>query len=65
MLSCMELGVVAVLSVSLGGWIDAAGMTKSGKQKTPEWLQKALGVEVPETEGEGKTLADLLGPVGE
>eukprot|EP00775_Hariotina_reticulata_P010730 gene10730-10886_t len=39
------------------------GMTKSGKQKTPEWLQKALGVEVPETEGEGKTLADLLGPV--
>jgi hypothetical protein len=22
------------------------GMTKNGKQKTPEWLQKALGVEV-------------------
>lgn len=39
-----------------------AGMTKSGKQQTPEWLQKALGVEVPKVEGEGKTLADLLGP---
>jgi hypothetical protein len=37
-------------------------MTKNGKQPTPEWLQKVLGVEVPLVEGQGKTLADLLGP---
>jgi hypothetical protein len=41
---------------------SSPGMTKNGKQKTPEWLQKALGVEVPEVEGQGKTLRDLLGP---
>ena len=40
-------------------------MTSSGKQKTPEWLAKALGVDVPApVEGEGKTLSELLG-VGE
>lgn len=39
-----------------------AGMTKSGKQPTPEWLQKVLGVEVPKVEGEGQTLEQLLGP---
>lgn len=37
-------------------------MTKNGKQPTPEWLQKALGVEVPKVEGEGQTLEQLLGP---
>lgn len=37
-------------------------MTKNGKQKTPEWMQKALGVEVPEVAGEGMTLEQLLGP---
>lgn len=39
-----------------------AGMTKNGKQETPEWLQKALGVEVPKVEGQGQTLESLLGP---
>lgn len=34
-------------------------------QPTPEWLQKALGVEVPEVEGQGRTLEELLGPKGE
>lgn len=38
------------------------GMTKNGKQPTPEIVQKMLGVEIPKMEGEGKTLADLLGP---
>jgi hypothetical protein len=34
---------------------------KSGKQKTPEWLAKALGKEAAVPEGlEGKTLEDLL-----
>jgi hypothetical protein len=37
-------------------------MTKNGKQETPEWLQKALGVEVPKVEGQGQTLESLLGP---
>jgi hypothetical protein len=37
-------------------------MTKSGKQETPDWLQKLLGVEVPKVEGQGQTLEDLLGP---
>lgn len=37
-------------------------MTKNGKQKTPEWMQKVLGVEVPKVEGEGKTIEQLLGP---
>jgi hypothetical protein len=45
-----------------GGLRLIPGMTKSGKQETPEWLQKVLGVEVPKVEGQGKTLADLLGP---
>jgi hypothetical protein len=40
-------------------------MTKNGKQKTPKWLEDALGVEQPEVEGQGKTLADLLGPLPE
>lgn len=38
------------------------GMTKNGKQETPEWLQKVLGVEVPKVEGQGQTLEQLLGP---
>lgn len=45
-----------------GGLRYIPGMTKSGKQPTPEWLQKVLGVEVPKMEGEGKTLEELLGP---
>jgi hypothetical protein len=45
-----------------GGLRLIPGMTKSGKQETPEWLQKVLGVEVPKVENQGKTLADLLGP---
>lgn len=45
-----------------GGLRYIPGMTKSGKQKTPKWLSDALGVEQPPaTEGQGKTLADLLG----
>jgi hypothetical protein len=45
-----------------GGLRLIPGMTKSGKQETPEWLQKVLGVEVPKVENQGKTLEDLLGP---
>ncbi|KAI8469481.1 MAG: hypothetical protein J3K34DRAFT_423741 [Monoraphidium minutum] len=47
-----------------GGLRLIPGMTESGKQKTPEWLAKLLGVETPQNEGPagGKTLADLLGP---
>lgn len=45
-----------------GGLRYIPGMTKSGKQQTPEWLQKVLGVEVPKAEGEGQTLEQLLGP---
>jgi hypothetical protein len=43
-------------------WDVFAGMTKNGKQETPEWLQKVLGVEVPKVEGQGQTLEQLLGP---
>ncbi|WIA37150.1 hypothetical protein OEZ86_014111 [Tetradesmus obliquus] len=45
-----------------GGLRLIPGMTQNGKQETPEWLQKVLGVEVPKVENQGKTLADLLGP---
>lgn len=47
-----------------GGLRYIPGMTKSGKQKTPEWLQKVLGVDgkIPKVEGEGKTIEELLGP---
>lgn len=45
-----------------GGLKYIPGMTTSGKQKTPEWLAKVLGVKVKDIEGEGKTLEDLLGP---
>lgn len=48
-----------------GGLRYIPGMTKNGKQETPGWLQKVLGVEVPKVEGQGKTLADLLGPEAE
>ena len=48
-----------------GGLRFIPGMTKNGKQKTPKWLEDVLGVQQPEVEGQGKTLADLLGPVPE
>lgn len=42
--------------------MDAAGMlANAGKQKTPDWLAKALGVEVPpETATSSMTLKDLF-----
>ncbi|GBF90790.1 hypothetical protein Rsub_03091 [Raphidocelis subcapitata] len=44
-----------------GGLRFVPGMTKNGKQKTPEWLAKALGKEAAVPEGlEGKTLEELL-----
>lgn len=49
-----------------GGLRFIPGVTKSGKQKSPEWLQKALGVEQPEGGATGtgaaggKTLEELL-----
>ncbi len=33
---------------------------QNGKQKTPEWLNKALGVEAPADPANGKTLEELL-----
>ncbi|KAF8065764.1 hypothetical protein HT031_002824 [Scenedesmus sp. PABB004] len=46
-----------------GGLRLIPGMTKNGKQPTPEFLQKALGIEgkIPKQEGEGKTIEELLG----
>lgn len=37
-----------------------AGMTEGGKQRTPDWLMKALGRE-PAPEQDTKTLKDLFG----
>lgn len=37
------------------------GLTENGKQKTPDWLAKLLGVEVPKEEAtKGKTLKELV-----
>lgn len=44
-----------------GGLRYIPGLTENGKQKTPEWLAKLLGVEVPKDEPvQGKTLRELV-----
>lgn len=61
--ACAAAAAVMPDCVCVGAvMLDCAGMTKSGKQETPEWLQKVLGVEVPKVEGQGQTLEQLLGP---
>jgi hypothetical protein len=47
-----------------GGLRFIPGMTKSGKQRTPQWLQDLLGVQLPaESQNPGGvTIEQLLGP---